>query len=182
MKSLYWTTREYVFAAMVVVGFIISAKIIIPLTLPLRIPGLANAVNAPFSAFFLTLGLMRLKKPGSLLLITGLYSLICLPISPIITGFILVGGVSGELVGSLVFKGYRGRVAPVVSAVTYEMAMYPGGLFMTFFFFPERYTQIGLWILLAAELAILTTSLVGCFVGLKVAGELAKAGKLSLEY
>ena len=181
MKTLYWTTREYVFAAIIVVGLMLAAKIIIPLTMPLRIPGLANTIYAPFSALVLTIGLIRLKKPGSLLLIVGIYALISLSISLIITGFLLVGGIAGELAGTFVFRGYRGRIAPVVSTVLFEMGMFPGALIMTFFFFPERYTAIGLWILLAAEAAILVTSLVGCFLGLKIAGELARAGKLSLE-
>jgi hypothetical protein len=76
MTSTYWTTREYVFAAMTSVALLVVASIVIPFTLPLRIPGLANAVNGLFGSFFLVIGLIRLRKPGSLLLITGVYSLI----------------------------------------------------------------------------------------------------------
>jgi hypothetical protein len=91
MKNSYWTTREYVFAAMVSAALLAVASVIIPFTLPLRIPGLTNAVNGLFGSFFLVIGLVRLRRPGSLILITGIYSLICLVISPIIFGFVLTG-------------------------------------------------------------------------------------------
>jgi hypothetical protein len=178
---MYFTTREYVFAAMIACGLLLTASVIIPLTLPLRIPGLANAATAPFSSFFLVVGLMRLRKPGSLLLITGIYALICLAISPLIFGFIMVGGLLGEAVCSMVFKGYRGKVAPVVGAVLYEVGMFPAAMVLSLFFIPERYTNMALWVWFAAESAIVATSLMGALCGLKVARELAHAGKLQLE-
>jgi hypothetical protein len=181
MTQSYWTTREYVFAAMVSVALLVVASIVIPFTLPLRIPGLANAVNGLFGSFFLTIGLIRMKKPGSLFLITGIYSLICLSVSPLVFGFVLIGGVFGELVCSIVFRGYHGKLAPVCGAVLYEMGMFPAAMVLSFFFLPERYKDMAPWIFIIAELAIFTTSAIGALVGLKVAGELARAGKLQLE-
>jgi hypothetical protein len=181
MKSAYWTTREYVFAAMTSVALLVVASIVIPFTLPLRIPGLVNAVNGLFGSFFLVIGLIRLRKPGSLLLITGIYSLICLSVSPVVFGFVLTGGVFGELVCSLVFRGYRGKLAPVCGAVLYEMGMFPAAMVLSIFFLPERYTEIAPWIFIVAELVIFTTATAGALAGLKVAGELARAGKLQLE-
>jgi hypothetical protein len=179
MTSAYWTTREYVFAAMTSVALLVVASIVIPFTLPLRIPGLANAVNGLFGSFFLVIGLIRLRKPGALLLITGIYALICLSVSPVIFGFVLTGGVFGELICSPVFQGYRGKLAPVCGAVLYEMGMFPAAL--SFFFLPDRYKDIAPWIFVVAELAILTTSSIGALAGLKVAKELSRAGKLQLE-
>lgn len=181
MTPTYWTTREYVFAAMTSVALLVVASIVIPFTLPLHIPGLANAVNGLFSSFFLVIGLIRLRKAGSLLLITGIYSLICLSVSPVVFGFVLTGGVFGELICSLVFRGYRGKLAPVCGAVLYEMGMFPAAMVLSFFFLPERYKDIAPWIFVVAELAILTTSSIGALAGLKVAKELSRAGKLQLE-
>jgi len=100
MTSSYWTTREYVLADITSAALLVVASIVIPFTLPLRIPGLANAINGLFGSFFLVIGLIRLRKPGSLLLITGVYSLICLSVSPVVFGFVLIGGVLGELICS----------------------------------------------------------------------------------
>ncbi|MFP4475679.1 MAG: hypothetical protein ACLFOY_08955 [Desulfatibacillaceae bacterium] len=177
----YWQTREYVFAAMISAALLVVASVVIPFTLPLRIPGLANAVNGLFGSFFVVIGLARLRKPGALLLITGIYALICLMISPLIFGFILFGGVFGEIVCTLVFRGYRGTVAPVVGALLYEMGMFPAAMLLSVFFLPERYTEIAWWVFLVAEAAIFTTSLAGALLGIKVARELARAGKLRLE-
>jgi energy-coupling factor transport system substrate-specific component len=180
-KKPYWDTRDFVFAAMVSAGLLVVASVIIPLTLPLRIPGLTNAVNGLFGSFLIVIGLARLRKPGSLILITGVYALICLMISPIIFGFILFGGLVGEIICTLVFKGYRGKAAPVAGAVLYEMGMFPAAMALSFFFLPERYSNIAWWVFIVAEIAIFTTSLIGGLLGLKVAKELAKAGKLRLE-
>lgn len=181
MKSTYWTTREYVFAAMTALALLVVASVVIPVTLPLRIPGLANAVNAFFASIFVVIGLVRLQRPGSLLLITGLYSLICLvAASPVVFGFVLAGGAVGELVCSGVFRGYRGTRAPLVGAVVYEMAMFPFAMALSFFFLPERYGKIAPWIFAVAEAAIFVTSLAGGLIGLKLARELARAGKLDL--
>jgi len=182
MRSTYWTTREYVFAAMTSVALLTVASIVIPFTLPLRIPGLANAVNGLFGSFFLVIALIRLQKPGSLLLITGIYSLICLSVSPVVFGFVLIGGVCAEVVCSLVFRGYRGKLAPVCGAVLYEMAMFPAAMALSFFFLPERYREIAPWIFVVAEGTIFITSTIGALAGLKVARELSRAGKLQLEF
>ena len=179
--NAYWHTREYVFAAMVSAALLVVASVIIPFTLPLRIPGLTNAINGFFASFFVVIGLVRLRRPGSLLLITGIYSLICLVISPVIFGFVIIGGLLGEIVCSLVFRGYHGSTAPVCGAVLYEMGMFPAAMAISFFFLPERYGAIAPWVFVVAELAILTTALAGGLLGLKVARELARAGKLNLE-
>jgi len=177
----YWQTREYVFAAMVSAALLVVASVIIPFTLPLRIPGLTNAVTGLFSAFFIVIGLVRLRRPGSLLLITGIYALICLMISPVIFGFVITGGLVGEIVCSTIFRGYRGNIAPVCGAVLYEMGMFPAAMAISFFFLPERYGAIAPWVFLVAELAIFATAVTGGLLGLKVARELARAGKLNLE-
>ena len=138
-------------------------------------------MNGLFGSFFVVIGLARLRKPGSLILITGIYSLICLIISPVIFGFVITGGLFGEIVCSVVFRGYKGRIAPVAGAVLYEMGMFPAAMTISFFFLPERYSGLAWWVCLVAEAAILATSLIGSLVGLKVVKELARAGKLKLE-
>jgi len=182
MKTAYWTTREYVFASMTALALFVVASVIMPMTLPLRIPGLTNSINAFFASIFIVIGLARLQKPGSLLLITGIYSLICLvAASPVVFGFVLLGGAFSEGLCSLIFRGYRGTRAPVVAAVIYEMAMFPFAMALSFFFLPERYGKIAPWIFVGAEAAIFLTALAGGLIGLKMTKELARAGKLQLE-
>lgn len=181
MKTPYWSTKDYVFAGMTSIALFLVASVVIPVTLPLRIPGLANTINAFFASIFMVIALIKLQKPGSILLITGIYSLICLiAASPIVFGFVLAGGTIAELICFILFRGYRGLLAPVVGTVIYEMAMFPFAMLLSFFFLPERYGKIAPWIFAVAELAIFTTSTLGSLIGLKLALELAKAGKLNL--
>jgi hypothetical protein len=46
---------------------------------------------------------------------------------------------------------------------------------------PARALKPALWVFIVAEAAILATSLLGALGGLKVARELARAGKLQIE-
>jgi hypothetical protein len=181
MKQAYWSTREYVFAAMTVVILFVVSSIIIPFTMPLRIPGLANVVISLFSNCFIVIALLRLRRPGSLLLIKGIYALICLLISPVITGFVLTGAIIAEAFCSLIYKGYTNKSAPVVAAVLYQMTSFPAAMFISFRFTPERYHTVVWWVWIAAEAAIFAASLISSIVGLRIAKELARAGKLNIE-
>lgn len=181
MKPLYFTTREYVFAALLAGALLATSSIIIPLTLPLRIPGLANAVNAPFASFFLVIGLARLRKPGSLLLVLGLYALVCLLIHPVIFSFIMTGAIFAEFVCWLIFRGFRTPKAQVTGVILYELASFPAAMLFSLWLMPARALKPVLWVFIVAEAAIFVTSLLGSLAGLKVARELARAGKLQIE-
>lgn len=186
MGQPYFTTREYVFAAMMAAAHLVTSSIVIPLTLPLRIPGLPGAANAPLACFILALGLVRLRKPGSLLLINGLYAAVCALISPVITTFVLLSAVVAELVCTVVFRGYRSRLAVFVGCVVQQMVMFPASLVGLLLFGASadlaRALQSYLWwVVILAEAAIFVTASVGTLAGLKVAKELAAAGKLHVE-
>jgi len=181
MKPLYFTTREYVFAALLAGALLATSSIIIPLTLPLRIPGLANAVNAPFASFFLVIGLARLRKPGSLLLVLGLYALVCLLIHPVIFSFIMTGAIFAEFVCWLIFRGFRTPKAQVTGVILYELASFPAAMLFSLWLMPARALKPALWVFIVAEAAIFITALLGALAGLKVARELARAGKLHIE-
>jgi|UniRef100_A0A7C5AMJ2 energy-coupling factor transport system substrate-specific component len=181
MRALYFSTREYVLAALLAGALLVTASIVIPLTLPLRIPGLANAVNAPFASFFLVIGLARLRKPGSLLLILGLYATVCLLIHPVIFSFIMAGALVAEGVCWLLFRGFATPRSQVSGVVLYEVTSFPAAMLFSLWLLPARALKPAWYVFLVAEAAIVVTSLAGCLLGLKVARELARAGKLALE-
>jgi len=181
MNSSYFSTREYVFAAMIACAQLVVASIIIPLTLPLRIPGLANTANAPFLSFLLVLGLMRLRKPGSLLLIGSIHALIDLAISPIIFFFVLSSAIFAEAVCTVLFRGYRSAQAQVAGAMLHQVAMFPAAMLFSFFLTPERFVKPVAWVWCVAIAVIALASLAGSLGGLKVGKELGRAGKLQVE-
>lgn len=181
MKSSYFSTREYVLAALLAAALLLTSSIIIPLTLPLRLPGLANAVNAPFAAFFLVIGLARLRRAGSLLLILGLYALVCLLIHPVIFSFIMSGAMVAEIVCWLWFRGFPTPRAMITGVVVYEMVSFPAAMLFSLWLLPERALRPAFWVFLIAEAAIVATTLLGGLLGLRVARELARAGKLQID-
>lgn len=181
MKKGYFETRDYVFAAMIAGIYLVLSSLLVPVTLPLRIPGLTNAVNAPVFSFLLVVGLTRIRKPGAHLLIAGIYGTICLLISPVIFGFVLISAVVAELVSSLIFRGYRSKWARLtVCIIHHQVSMY-AALGITFFFTPERYQAHLWWVWAIASLAVLFTSFIGWLVGEKATKELIRAGKIPVE-
>ncbi len=184
MKRAYFSTRELVFAALTVVAMQIWTIPAIALTLPseltLGVMGLSNMAVAPVCSFLMAIALVRLRKPGSVLLITGLYAAAA-AMGPgvYISLFILMGGVFAEVVCTLVFRGYHRWEAVVAGPTLYHVGMFPSTLVLR---------SVGLlndplgvtapWAYAVAVLGITIAALVGSLLGLKVAQELVRAGKL----
>jgi hypothetical protein len=184
MKRAYFSTRELVFAALTVVAMQIWTIPAIALTLPsemsLGVMGLSNMAVAPVCSLLMAIALVRLRKPGSVLLITGLYGAAAM-MGPglYITLFILMGGVFSEVVCTLAFRGYYRSAAVVAGPTLYHVGMFPATLFLR---------AVGLlnnplgtaapWAYAVALAGITIAALAGSLLGLKVAQELVRAGKL----
>lgn len=184
MKRAYFSTRELVFAALTVVAMQIWTIPAIALTLPselsLGVMGLSNMAVAPVCSFLMAIALVRLRKPGSVLLITGLYAAAAAMGPGIyISLFILMGGVFSEVVCTLAFRGYYRPAAVVAGPTLYHVGMFPSTLFLR---------AVGLlnnplgkpapWAYAVAVVGIAIAALIGSLLGLKVAQELVRAGKL----
>lgn len=80
-----WQLRDYVFAAFMTIGIMIASVVTVPLTLSIPIPGIRTVVWAPFAGIFLTLGMAKLQRSGSVGLMIGTLALLLSRISWIIS-------------------------------------------------------------------------------------------------
>lgn len=180
-----FSTRDYVFAAMIAGGQFAISSVTIPLTFALTLFGVNVIVYAPLASMLLVVGLVRLRRPGSLLLISSIYALLALPISIVIVAFVLASALVAEAAGTFLFRGYRSATAQITAATINCMAMLPASFAVSLWLMPADYIQrnmrAGLIAWAVAQALILVGSVAGGLVGTVVARELAKAGKLRVE-
>jgi hypothetical protein len=183
MKA-YFSVRELVFAALTVVGMQVWTIPAIAVSLPWEISvgllGLSNMAVAPVCSFLLAVALVRIRKPGAVLLVTGLYALAAL-LGPgiYVATFIFMGGLFAEIVCSVLFRGYRTGPAQVAGPVLYHLGMFPAVLLLRYVgVLQNPYPNAEVWAYPIALLGIATLSALGAVLGVKVARELVRAGKL----
>jgi hypothetical protein len=182
----YFSVRELVFAAITVVGMqvwtIPAIAVSLPWELSSGVLGLSNMAVAPVCSFLLAVALVRIRKPGAVLLITGIYALAAMMGPGVyVACFILMGGLISELVCSAVFRGYRTAAAQVAGPVLYHLGMFPSVIFLRSIGVLSSNTPLGAypwWAYLVAAVGITVASAAGAVLGVRVARELVKAGKL----
>jgi hypothetical protein len=160
---------------------LVCSSLLIKPLMALKIPGLTHLVMAPISAFFFVLGMSRTEKPGTVVVIAAIQSLLYVMISPMIPLFVMAGAIGAELVTYAIFRGVRRPTAKLFNATLYSMISFPVGLGVGLTFAPKMFAwfrELGWPVGVGIELSLLLLGLAGGGLGLKVAAELRRAGKL----
>jgi hypothetical protein len=174
MKSP-WSLRDYVFAAFMTIGMVASVFAVGPLAPPF----MELVVWAPFGGIFLTLGMARLQKRGSVALMILPLAILLVAISPVITLYLGLTVLVTEAViffrGNYRTKGNRllGNVVFFVSALV--IGLVSAGLLLGDKF-GELLTQP--WLLGGLAIAAGLTGSLGWWLGEKIVQQLRRAGKL----
>jgi hypothetical protein len=179
VKPMGWQLRDYVFAAFMTVGMVLSVWLIGPFVPP----PFQLIVWAPFGALFLTLGMARLQKRGSvalmilpLALLLGLQSLamtVYLTLTVLVTEAVvfLRGNYrpqGNRLLGNLVF--FETAIAIGIVALVFIV----GGEYARLIERP--------WLVLVMAIAVGLAAALGWGLGERVVQQLKRAGKLDAEH
>mgnify|MGYP001829181865 CR=1 FL=1 len=177
MKSP-WSLREYVFAAFMTIGMVVSAFVIGPLVPPF----LQIVVWAPVGAIFLTLGMARLQKRGSV-------ALMILPLALVLGvinwGMLLYLALTALVTeAAIAWRGnYRRKDNRLLATVVFFVSAVVIGLVSAAFIvggrFAELLTQpwlIGLFALISGLMGAL-----GWWLGERIIHQLRRAGKLDVD-
>ncbi|NJL47956.1 MAG: hypothetical protein HC929_11325 [Leptolyngbyaceae cyanobacterium SM2_5_2] len=174
-----WQLRDYVFAAFMTIGIAVASVITVPLTLSIPLPGIRTVVWAPFAGIFLTLGMARLQRSGSVALMIGVLALILSRISWIITAFLGIALLVTELV-MLTRGGFYGRTNRLLGNVLFFSSATVAGTLVGAYaageVFAEWFSQ--LWLLALMTLVSGAAGAVGWWLGERVVQQLQRAGKL----
>ena len=176
-----WQLKDYVFAAFMTVGMAVASVLTVPLVGPIPLPGIRTIVWAPLAGIFLTLGMARLQRSGSVALIVGTLALVLSRISFVITAFLVAAVVVTEIV-MLLRGGFRGKINRLLgNVIFFSSATVSGALVGAYTagqVFGAWLSQA--WILLPMTLLSGVAGAVGWWLGELVVKQLQRAGKLEI--
>ena len=150
--------------------------ITMPLVMHTTVFGLRNMAAAPIYSIFVAIGLMKVRKPGALTII-GLFSgapLIFFSTVMFFNNF--VSAIIAELIMLLIFRGYQKKVSVFVTTGIYL----PISVLFSLWLNGQSYDQLTAnpKISVLTSIGTIALAFLGAAIGMKIAAELQKAGKL----
>lgn len=143
--------------------------------------GIAQVITSLQIALFFAIGLMKIRKVGSLFimaLLTGLFQLLMAP--PMFFSNVIIGLVLEVLV-ALIFRGYQSNKAIFFAVVLYNPLSLPINYLYNLLFGREAMVAVATkapWITVAMTLVVIGLSALGAWLGMKISKELKKSGAM----
>lgn len=182
MKKIFkkFQVKDFVFLAVLSAAMTLCGGITMPLVMHTTVFGLRNMAAAPIYSIFVAIGLMKVRKPGALTII-GLFSgapLIFFSTVMFFNNF--VSAIIAELIMLLIFRGYQKTVSVFVTTGIYMPFSLPISVLFSLWLNGQSYDQLTANPKISALTSIGTIALafLGAAIGMKIAAELQKAGKL----
>ncbi|MGK7876800.1 MAG: hypothetical protein AB4426_26985 [Xenococcaceae cyanobacterium] len=175
-----WRLKDYVFAAFMTIGMVISVVVVGSVVPP--IPGLELVAWAPFGGIFMTLGMARLQRKGSIALMILPLALMLGPLSPVITLYLASTVLLTELV--VFFRGnYRSKINRLLGNIIFFGSAAPLGLLMAAYMVGGKFAELLTkpWIFGLMGVLAAGTGAFGWWLGELVIKQLKRAGKLDAE-
>ncbi|PSN19075.1 hypothetical protein C7271_09175 [filamentous cyanobacterium CCP5] len=177
MTSL-WSLRDYVFAAFMTIGMVASIFVVGPLA-----PTFFELVVwAPLGGIFLTLGMARLQRRGSIALIILPLAVLLVAISPVLTVYL---GLTTLLTEAVVFfrGNYRVKANRLLGNVVFFVSAVVIGFVSAALMLGDRFAQFLTqpWLLGGMAIAVGLTGALGWWLGERIVLQLRRAGKLDAD-
>ena len=143
--------------------------------------GIAQVVTGLQISIFFAIGLMKIRKVGSLFLLslfTGLFQLLMAP--PMFFSNLFIG-IFLEILVVLLFRGYEKERAVFFAVLLYNPLSLPFNYFYNLLFGRQAMALVAIrapWVTLGMTLAVVALSALGAAVGIKISKELKKSGAL----
>lgn len=174
--------KDIVFLAIISAAALVTCAVM-PLVASLQtvVFGIAQLVTGLQISVFFSIGLMRVRKTGSLLimaLLTGLFQLLMAP--PMFFSNIVIGLLI-ELLVIVIFKGFKKTSAIFFAVLIYNPLSLPFNYLYNLLFGREAMVEVAAkapWITVLMSVAVIAVSALGGFIGIKISKELIKAGKM----
>lgn len=182
MKKIFkkFQVKDFVFLAVLSAAMTLCGGITMPLVMHTTVFGLRNMAAAPIYSIFVAIGLMKVRKPGALTII-GLFSgapLIFFSTVMFFNNF--VSAIIAELIMLLIFKGYQKKVSVFVTTGIYMPFSLPISVLFSLWLNGQSYDQLTAnpKISVLTSIGTIILAFLGAAIGMKIAAELQKAGKL----
>lgn len=182
MKKIFkkFQVKDFVFLAVLSAAMTLCGGITMPLVMHTTVFGLRNMAAAPIYSIFVAIGLMKVRKPGALTII-GLFSgapLIFFSTVMFFNNF--VSSIIAELIMLLIFRGYQKKVSVFVTTGIYMPFSLPISVLFSLWLNGQSYAQLTAnpKISVLTSIGTIALAFLGAAIGMKIAAELQKAGKL----
>ena len=182
MKKIFkkFQVKDFVFLAVLSAAMTLCGGITMPLVMHTTVFGLRNMAAAPIYSILVAIGLMKVRKPGALTII-GLFSgapLIFFSTVMFFNNF--VSAIIAELIMLLIFKGYQKKVSVFVTTGIYMPFSLPISVLFSLWLNGQSYDQLTAnpKISVLTSIGTIALAFLGAAIGMKIAAELQKAGKL----
>ncbi len=174
-----FTVRDIVFLGIISAVLILSCGIM-PLVVELTkiVFGIAQLVTSLQISLFVTIGLIKVRKPFSLTLILIFMGAIMVMMAPIMFLSNIFVAVVIELIVIVVFRGYQSKIACFTAGMLTGPLSLPVYIVYNYITAPEIFSAItgNIYIVIGVTFAIVVISAIGAGIGLKIGNELNKAG------
>ncbi|WP_418969640.1 hypothetical protein [Alloscardovia omnicolens] len=164
-----------IFAALTFVGMCVGE----PLH-AIKIFGIQTLLTGPFITFFAMFTLIKVRKPGSVVLLSIISTIIVLPMHPTAFIYSLFATICAEIIALSIFRSYEKRAARFVCAILAAILQLPVLLAYTALIVGNIHTA-----LIGSAAAISIVFVLGialcigaAFLSEKVAAELRKSGRM----
>lgn len=179
-KFKRFQVNDFVFLAVLSAAMTLCGGITMPLVMHTTVFGLRNMAAAPIYSIFVAIGLMKVRKPGALTII-GLFSgapLIFFSTVMFFNNF--VSAIIAELIMLLIFRGYQKKVSVFVTTGIYMPFSLPISVLFSLWLNGQSYEQLTAnpKISVLTSIGTIALAFLGAAIGMKIAAELQKAGKL----
>ena len=143
--------------------------------------GLQTLVTCLFYALFCAIALMKVRKTGTLTIFGLFTGFPLLFMAPVMFFNNFLGGLIAELIVFLVFRGYGKKSSVVTGAALWMILTVPLSLPFSIWFNGssyERFVNTKFYLTAIIFAGVVALSVAGALLGLRIAQELQKAGKL----
>jgi len=175
-----FTVREIIFIAILSGALTLAGLVTMPLVMSVTLFGARNLVSSIFYGFFAIIGIMKVRKFGTLTLMGLFHASILLFMAPVMFFTVFFGAMASEILTLIIFRSYEIRQARILAATMFIPFTMPSTLIFTMMIHGMTLQEI----LSNPILAVLFTfgtiilGFVSSRVGEKAGLELKKAGKL----
>lgn len=175
-----FTVKDIIFLAILSAALTIAGGLTMPLVMMVTLFGLRNLVAAAIYGIFAVIALLKVRKPGALVILGFFHGVVLLMMAPVMFFNMVIGAIVAELVALIIFKNYENDKSIAIAAGLYIPFTLPTTLIFTMVLNGQTFNQVVGNPMLSGIVCVATIvlSFVGVKIGLKIGKELQRAGKL----
>lgn len=175
-----FTVKDIVFLAIISAALTIAGMLTMPLVMSITLFGVRNIAAAVVYPIFCVIALMKIRKPGALTIIGLFTGVVVLMMAPVMFFNNFIGTMLAEIVTLIIFRNYDSTKSIVLSAALFIPFTLPTSLLFAMLIHGKTFSEVvekpGISIFIC--IGTFAISFIMANIGLKIAKELQKAGKL----